>query len=261
MAKIHPTAIILGEYELAEDVEIGPFCLLIGKGKLGAGTKLIGQVTLGSESGFVEIGKHNTLYPGASLGGPPQDVGYKFEPTRLEIGDHNTFREFVTVNIATTKDKGVTQLGSHNYLMAYTHIGHDCQLGNHIVIANNTHLGGHTIIEDFVVIGGVCAFNQFTRVGTGAFIAGNSIANKDILPFSKAQGQYAVSRATNKIGLQRRGFSPSTIESIHRAIRIILMGSGTVEEAIERIQNEVDACPEVDYLIEFIRSSKRGIAK
>lgn len=258
---IHPTTIVQGDLELAEGAEVGPYCLIQGHVKIGKGTIVEGHVTLGSRKGVLEIGEYNQFCPGAVIGGAPQDLSYKGENTRLKIGNHNVFREFSTANIATSKGDKETTIGNHNYFMAYTHVGHDCKLGNHIVIANDSHLGGHTEIEDHVYIGGVCAFNQFTKVGKNAFVAGSSVVNKDILPFSRAQGNYAVCRATNKIGLQRRGYTAEEIENVHRALRIILMGSTTVEEGISRIQSECKMSEPIEYFIQFIRSSKRGIAK
>lgn len=259
--KIHPSSVIQGEVEIADDVEIGPYCLIQGKVKIGRGTFVEGHVTLGSRHGILEIGEYNKFSPGSVIGGPPQDVNYKSEPTSLKIGNHNTFREFATANIATAKGDKETTIGDHNFMMAYTHIGHDCKIANHVVIANDTHIGGHTSIEDNVTIGGVCAFNQYTKVGRNSFIAGSSVVNKDILPFSRAQGNYAVCRATNKVGLQRKGFSNEEVENIHRALRIILMGSDTIEEGIARIERECQMSDNMQYLIQFIRSSKRGIAK
>lgn len=259
--KVHPSTVIQGQVEMADDVEIGPYCLIQGQVRIGKGTIVEGHVTLGSRYGVLDIGENNSFAPGAVIGGPPQDITYKSEPTKLRIGQGNVFREFSTVNIATSKGDRETSIGNNNYFMAYTHVGHDCKIGNNVVIANDTHLGGHTIIEDNVVIGGVCAFNQFTRVGRNAFIAGSSVINKDILPFSRAQGNYAVSRATNKIGLQRKGFSQEEVDNIHRAIRIVLMGSDTVEEGLGRIQKECTPSPNIEYLVNFIRNSKRGIAK
>lgn len=259
--KIHPSSVIQGDVEIADGVEIGPYCLIQGKVKIGRGTFVEGHVTLGSRYGVLEIGENNHFAPGAVIGGPPQDVSYKSEATRLRIGNNNVFREFSTANIATSKGSQETVIGSHNYFMAYTHIGHDCVIGNHVVIANDSHLGGHTEVEDNVTIGGVCAFNQFTKVGKNSFIAGSSVVNKDILPFSRAQGNYAVCRATNKIGLQRKGFSAEEVENIHRALRIILMGSDTIEEGIQRIERECQQSENLSYLINFIRSSKRGIAR
>jgi UDP-N-acetylglucosamine acyltransferase len=261
MAKIHPSSVLSGDVVLDENVEIGPYCLIQGKVKIGKGTLIEGHVTIGYQFGEVEIGENNHFSPGAVIGGPPQDVGYKNERTRLKIGNNNKFREFSTANLATTKGDKETTIGDNNYLMAYTHVGHDCKIADHVVIANDTHLGGHTIIEDNVVIGGVCAFNQFTRVGKFSFIGGGSVVNKDILPFSKAHGDHAVCRATNKIGLQRNGFDKDEVENVHRAVRILIMGTETIDEAIERIHKECTLSPNVQYLIQFVRNSKRGIAR
>ena len=259
--KIHPTTIIQGDFFADDDVEIGPYCLIQGTVRLGKGTLVEGHVTLGSRYGQMTVGERNRFYPGAVIGGPPQDITYKNESTKLIIGDDNVFREFATANLATTKGDKETVIGNNNYMMAYTHIGHDCKIGNHVVIANDTHIGGHTVIEDHVNIGGVCAFNQNTIVGKGAFIAGSSVVNKDILPFSKAQGVYAVCRATNKIGLQRKGFSNEEVENIHRAMRFVIMSNDTIDEAIQKIQRECEMTENIEYFIRFIRSSKRGIAR
>lgn len=258
---IHPSTVVYGKLDLEEGAEVGPYCLIQGHVKIGKGTVVEGHVSLGSKGGVVEIGANNHFHPGAVIGGPPQDITYKGEETSLIIGDHNTFREFSTVNLATSKEDKKTIIGSHCYLMSYTHIGHDCRIGNNVIIANDSHLGGHCIIDDYVVIGGMCAFNQFTRVGQGSFIAGGSIVNKDILPFSKAHGNHAVIRATNKVGLARRGLPREEVENIHRAIRILIMGSDTQEEALARIDTECSNSENIEYLVNFIRQSKRGIAK
>ena len=261
MAKIHPSTVINGDLEAADDVEIGPYCLIQGKVKIGKGTFIEGHVTLGSRYGVLEIGENNHISPGAVIGGPPQDVTYKSEMTSLIIGNNNVIREFTTLNIATSKGDKKTEVGNNNYFMAYTHVGHDCKIGNNVIIANDSHLGGHTIVEDNVVIGGVCAFNQFTRIGRGAFIAGSSVVNKDIIPFCKAQGNYAFARATNKIGMARKGISKEEIQNIHKAIRILTMSVDTVEQCLERIQRECQMSPNLEYFIQFVKSSKRGIAR
>jgi UDP-N-acetylglucosamine acyltransferase len=260
-AIVHPTSVIGPDVVLADGVEVGPYCVLQGKMTVGRGTFIEAHVTLGSKYSVLEVGENNHFAPGAVIGGPPQDHTYKNEPTRLKIGNNNVFREFSTVNIATMKADKETTIGNNNYLMAYTHVGHDCKLGDNITIANNTHLGGHTMIDDNVTIGGVCAFNQFTRVGKFAFVAGSSIVIKDVLPFSRAQGNYAICRATNKIGLARKGFAKEDIDVIHRAMRIILLSADTIEEGIERIRRECTPSPHLDYFIEFMRTSKRGIAR
>lgn len=258
--KIHPTSIISKEAEIGPDVEIGPYCLIQGKVKIGKGTYIEGHATVGCRSSIIEIGDNNHISPGAVIGGPPQDISYKGEPTKLIIGNNNVFREFSTVNIATSKADGKTEVGNNCYFMAYTHVGHDCKIGNNVIMANDTHFGGHSVIEDNVVIGGVCAFNQFIRIGKNSFIAGSSVANKDILPFSRAQGNWALCRATNKVGLLRKGYSKQEVQNIHKALRILIMNLGTVDESIARIRVECEPSENIDYLIHFVKSSKRGIA-
>ncbi len=258
--KIHPSSVVSSDVVLDEDVEIGPYCNIQGQVKIGRGTFVEGHVTIGSRHGIVEIGKNNHIAPGAVIGGPPQDIGYKADPTKLVIGDNNVIREFATLNIATTKGGGVTTVGNNCYLMAYSHVGHDCTIGSNVIVANNTNFAGHCTVEDFVTIGGVCGFSQFTRIGKHAFVAGSSIANKDILPFSKAEGNWALVRATNKVGLLRKGFSKEEVTNIHRAIRIIIMGSSTLAEAFTRIEQECTPSENISYLVDFIKQSKRGIA-
>jgi UDP-N-acetylglucosamine acyltransferase len=258
---IHPSSIISKEAELDKDITIGPFCVVKGNVKIGKGTKIESHTMIGSDHGVVVIGENNQIFSGAMVGGPPQDLKYAGEPTRLEIGNNNVIREFATLNIGTATGGGTTKVGNNNLLMAYVHIAHDCQLGNDIAIANATHLAGHVSIEDNVRVGGVCAFNQFVRVGKFAYIAGDSAVNKDILPFSIAQGKYALVRATNKIGLERSGFSKGEVESIHRAIRILTMGSDTVEEALEEISKRCEPSKHIEYLVQFVKSSERGFAR
>lgn len=258
--KVHPSSVLSPNVVLEDDVEIGPYCNIQGHVKIGKGTFIEGHVTIGYRHGIVEIGKNNHISPGAVIGGPPQDISYKGEPTKLIIGDNNIIREFTTFNLATSKGDGITSIGSNCYFMAYSHVGHDCKIGNNVIVANNSHFGGHCEVEDNVVIGGVCAFNQFSKVGRNSFVAGSSIVNKDIIPFSRAQGNYAVVRATNKVGLLRKGFSKEEVANVHKAIRIIIMGSGTVEEALARIQSECTQSENVQALIHFVKSSKRGIA-
>ncbi|MES3038727.1 MAG: acyl-ACP--UDP-N-acetylglucosamine O-acyltransferase [Bdellovibrionota bacterium] len=259
-SKIHATSVISPDAVLGEDVEIGPYCHIQGRITIGRGTFIEGHSTVGSRNSVLTIGENNHISPGAVIGGAPQDISYKGESTELIIGNNNVFREFSTVNIATSKGDGKTQIGNNCYFMAYTHVGHDCKVGDNVIMANDTHLGGHCEIEDNVVIGGVCAFNQFTKVGKNSFIAGSSVVNKDILPFSRAHGNYAVVRATNKVGLARKGFGREEVQNIHKAIRIVIMGSDTVAEAIARIQSECTASANIEYLLNFIRASKRGIA-
>ncbi len=261
-ARIHPSSVISKYAELANDVEVGPFCNIIGRVKIDSGTKLISHVCIGSEFGIVEIGKKNTICAGAAVGGPPQDLKYKGEATKLIIGDDNHIRELATLNIGTPGGGGITQIGSHCLIMSYSHIAHDCHVGDHVVIANSSQLAGHVSLEDHVKVGGICAFNQFVRVGKYAMIAGDSAVNKDILPFTIAQGKYAIMRATNRIGLERAGFTKEDIESINRAVRIFTKGTGTIEECVSRIRAECPPCESLNYFIKAIEEpSDRGIAR
>ncbi len=258
--KIHPTSVVSPDIEIGPDVEIGPYCLIQGKGKIGKGTFVEGHVTLGYKHGEILIGENNHFSPGAVIGGPPQDISYKGEQTTLVVGNNNTFREFSTVNLPTSKGEKKTIIGNNCYIMAYAHVGHDCKLGNNVIMANNTGLAGHCEIEDNVVISAMCGLSQFTRVGRGAFIGGGSVINKDIPPFVRAEGHWAVVRATNKIGLIRRGSGREEVNNIHKAVRIMVMGTGTIDENIERIRTECQMSENLEHFIHFIKSSKKGIA-
>jgi UDP-N-acetylglucosamine acyltransferase len=260
---IHPTAIIDKRVELAEDVTVGPYSVLKGKVILGQGTKIESHAVIGSDHGVTVLGKNNHIFPGAMVGGPPQDLKFKGEETRLEVGDNNMIREFVTVNVGTVTGTGLTRIGSNNLLMAYVHIAHDCRIGNNIAIANTTNFAGHVTVEDNVRIGGLCVFNQFITIGKYSFIAGDSAVNKDIMPFTMAQGQgeYAVSRAANSIGLERAGFSKEEVDNIYKAVRIVTKGGRTIEEALADIEKECKPSENIQYLTAFIKRSERGIAR
>jgi UDP-N-acetylglucosamine acyltransferase len=258
---IHPSAVIEKGVELDTGVKVGPFAVLKGKVQVGAGSVIESHVVIGSDHGSVKLGKNNHLFSGAVVGGPPQDLKYKNEPTRLEIGDNNQIREFVTMNIGTATGTGVTRIGSDNLFMAYVHVAHDCQFGSHIAVANTSNFAGHVTVEDHVRIGGVCAFNQFVTVGKYAFIAGDSAVNKDVMPFTIAQGKYAVSRTPNLVLLERSGFAKDEIDNIYKAIRIVIKGGRTIEEALADIEKECQPSENIKYLTEFIKKSERGIAR
>lgn len=259
--KIHPTALVDKRVELDDDVEIGPFTVVKGKVWIGRGTRVESHAVIGSEHGEVKIGRNNQIFPGAMVGGPPQDLKFKGETTRLEIGDGNMIREFVTINVGTLTGGGLTRIGDNNLLMAYVHVAHDCHLGNNIAVANTTNFAGHVYVEDHARIGGVCAINQFCRIGKYAFIAGDSAVNKDIMPFTMAQGKYAVSRVPNEVGMERAGFSKSDIENIWRAVRIITKGGRTIDEALTDIAKDCEPSEHIQYLVDFIKNSERGIAR
>lgn len=261
LKNIHSSSVISKEAEIADDVVIGPFCIIRGRVKLGKGCRLDSHVSIGSEYGVVEIGERNVFCAGAVVGGPPQDLSYRNEPTKLVMGSDNTIREMVTINIGSPKaGYGTTRVGSHCLIMAYSHIAHDCTIGDHVVIANTTQLAGHVIFEDHVKMGGMCAVNQFCKIGKHAYIAGDSAINKDILPFTMAQGRYAVMRATNRIGMERSGYSKEDVESVNRAVRIITKGGDTVEASIARIRQECAPSETLEYFIDFASKSARGLA-
>lgn len=257
---IHPTAIISKEAQIASNVQIGPYCIIKGNVKIDEGTILDEHVVIGTEVGVVEIGKNNHIYAGAVLGGVPQDKKYKNEQTRLLIGDTNHIREFVTLSLGTPNGGGTTTVGNGNLIMSYAHLGHDCFLGDNNVIANSCQFAGHVHVESNVTVGGLCAINQFVKIGSYAFIAGFCPINKDILPYCIAQGNYAVARATNKIGLERAGFTEDAIDKINKAIRLISKGTENIEIRLEKVLAECGRSKEIDYIIEFARSSKRGLA-
>lgn len=258
---IHPTAIVSKNAEVASDAEVGPYCIVQGKTIIGPGCKLEPHSVVGNEFGVVTLGKNNRVHTGAVVGGPPQDLKYAGEPTRLEVGDNNVFREFVTVNTGTVGGGGLTKIGSNNLFMAYVHVAHDCMMGNSIVIANTTNFAGHVTVEDHVRIGGVCSFNQFITIGKYSYIAGDSAVNKDVIPFAMAQGKYAVARATNKIGMERAGYSKEDIESVNRAIRFLIMGNRTIDEALAEIDKNCNKSESIQHLVQFVKNSERGLAK
>lgn len=259
---VHPTSIIGPNVKLGKNVQIGPFCVIAGDVTIGDGSRLISHVVLGDERTQVIIGQNNQISSGAVVGGPPQDLTYKGEKTQLVIGDNNVIREYVTINVGTPKGGGVTRIGSNNLLMAYVHIAHDCQLGNHIVIANSCQLAGHVEMQDHAKISGACMFNQFVVLGKYCYIAGDSAVNKDVPPFCIAQGKYAVIRTANEIGMDRSGFDKAAVENIRRAVRILTKSKLTLEEALKRIDEECEKVPALVDFMNFIRSPerKRGLA-
>ena len=261
MSRIHSSSVISSEAKIADDVVIGPFCIIRGQVTLGRGSVLESHVSLGSEYGIVQIGERNVFSAGAVVGGAPQDLSYKNEPTKLVIGNDNVFREMVTVNCGSPKAGwGTTRIGNHCLIMAYSHVAHDCTIGNHVAIANTTQLAGSVVFEDHAKVCGICAFNQFVKVGTHAYIAGDSAVNKDILPFTIAQGKYAVMRASNRIGMERGGYSKEDVEAINRAVRIFTKGGGTVDESIARIREECEVSPVLEQFLSFALNSSRGLA-
>ncbi len=255
---IHPTAIISPDAVLAEGVEIGPYSIIGPDVHIGKKTIIGPHVVIETRT---DIGEECRISPFASLGGPPQDLKYRGEATRVVIGNHNTIREYVTINRATIADIGATIIGDHNLLMAYCHVAHNCKLGNHIVMANAANLAGHIHVEDFAIIGGLTGVHQFTRIGAHCIIGGASAVVKDIPPFVMASGNFAKLYGLNMIGLKRRGFSEETLQTLREAYRIVFRSSLLLSAAIRKVEQEVADIPEIRQFLDFIRKSDRGICR
>jgi UDP-N-acetylglucosamine acyltransferase len=257
---IHPTAIIENGAHLADDVEIGPYCVIGAKVKIGRGTKLLNHVSV---AGRTDIGENCIIHPFVSLGGDPQDKTYKGDDTACTIGNGNIIREYVTINRASTKQDWVTRVGNNNFIMAYSHIGHDCIVGSNVIMANGATLAGHVEVEDFVFISGPSAVHQFCRIGESAMISGLTGMPNDIIPFATAAGSTggrAKLFGLNIIGLKRRGFSIDDIAVIKSAYRILFRSPLLLEDALKKIEQELEG-DHVRHIVTFIRSSKRGICR
>ncbi len=251
-------AVISPRADIAVDVEIGPFTVIGADVVIGPGTWIGPHAVI---NGPTRIGSNNKIYQFASLGDAPQDKKYNGEPTRLEIGDRNVFRESVTVNRGTTHDKGVTSIGNDNLLMAYSHVAHDCRLGDQIVMANCATLGGHVQIGDYVTMGGLSAVHQHTKVGAHCFIAHNAAVTRDVPPYVMAVGRPAVPHSVNSVGLQRRGFTPAQILNIRRAYRLLYRSGLKLKVALEQLDKAAATQPEIGPFVEFIKLSSRSIVR
>jgi UDP-N-acetylglucosamine acyltransferase len=256
---VHPTAIIDPAAQVHSSCEIGPYSVIGPAVQLGECCHLISHVTL---HGPTKIGSHNRFYPFSSIGLAPQDLTYAGEPTRLEIGDYNQVREFVTINRGTVKGGGLTCLGSHNLIMAYSHVAHDCKIGDHVILANAATLGGHVIVEDWATVGALCPVHHFVRIGAYSFIGGGTTITRDVLPFSKtAAARDTHAYGLNAIGLERRGFSKERITKIHHAYKLLLASKMNTSQALDKLKSEPDRGEDVDMLIAFIEASERGVIK
>jgi UDP-N-acetylglucosamine acyltransferase len=230
--------------------------------EIGPGTVVESHARIGSRYGRVAIGSNNRIQHGAVLGGPPQDLGYEGGAyTSLTIGSHNRIGEFVSINVGTAKGGGVTRVGDHNFIMAYTHVGHDCRLADHIVIVNGAQFAGHVTIEHHALVSGLTGVTQFTRLGAYSFMAAGAFANKDIVPFAIAEGHWASPRAINRVGLKRAGFDAAERRNIETALRFVLDRALTIGEVTQRIAAECERSPQIEHLLGFIGSSERGIAR
>ena len=256
---VHPTAIIDPLAKIHPSCKIGPYCVIGPQVQLGEGCHLVSHVTMEGPS---KIGADNGFFPFSSIGLAPQDITYAGEPTQLEIGDHNQIREFVTINRGTVKGGGVTRVGNHNLIMAYTHVAHDCVVGDRVILANAATLGGHVTVEDWAVVGAMCPVHQYVRIGAHSYVGGGTTITKDVLPFSKtvaARDTHAY--GLNTLGLERRGFSKERIRKIHHAYKVLLASKLNTSQALKTLKGEADGGEDVEMLIRFIESSERGVIK
>ena len=254
--RIHPSAVVSGHAELADDVRVGPYAVIGDGVRIGAGTEIGAHCVI---KGRTTIGENNRFYPFASIGDDPQDKKYAGEETGLEIGSGNTVREFCTINRGTAQDEGVTWLGDNNWLMAYSHIAHDCRVGNEIIMANGATLGGHAHIGDYAMLSAFSAVHQFCRIGAHSFIGAYGGVGKDVPPYIVAFGQPPEPRGINSEGLRRRDFSMDQIRNLKEAYRILYRSDLRLEEAKVQISALAAAQPELAIMVEFLDKSERGI--
>jgi UDP-N-acetylglucosamine acyltransferase len=255
-ATIHPTSIVERGAELGESVDIGPFCVVGPKVKLGDGVRLVSHVTV---AGNTWIGARTIAYPGAALGHPPQDLKFKSEDTRLRIGADNVIREHVTMHLGTVTGRQETTVGDKGFFMACSHVGHDCIVGNGVVMGNNTPLGGLAVVEDFVILGGNAAIHQFGRVGKYAFIGGGAPVVGDVIPFGMVDNHGRL-HGLNLVGLKRRGFKRETINELRSAYRELFHGEGQFDDRFAAASNRYASTPEVMMIVDFINAGqKRGL--
>jgi UDP-N-acetylglucosamine acyltransferase len=256
---IHPLAVVDKDAVVPASCTIGPFCHVGAGVEMGENCELISHVSL---LGPTKLGCDNRIFPFAAIGTGPQDHSYNGEPTRLEIGDGNEIREYVTIHRGTVKGGGLTKVGSRCLIMAYSHIAHDCVIGDEVLLANAATLAGHVTVEDHAILGALSPVHQFVRIGQYAFIGGGTTVTQDVLPFSKTCAVRDVhAYGANTVGLQRAGFSPESVRSLHHAFRVLLAGKRNTTLAIERLRAEGEQSPEVEQLIAFIKSSERGVIK
>jgi UDP-N-acetylglucosamine acyltransferase len=253
---IHPTAIISPDSIIARGVKIGPYTVVGPEVEIGPETEIGPHTVI---EGRTRLGEKTKVFQFASIGASPQDLKYGGEPTRVDIGDRTTIREFVTVHRGTQGGGGITRVGKQCLLMAYCHVAHDCQVGDNVIMANGVTLGGHVEIEEEVIIGGLSAIHQFCRIGAYAFLGGMSGVNKDIPPYVKYWGQRDNLYGVNSIGLRRQGFSREVIEALKEVYRAVFQGNDTMREALDVVESRFGAIPEVKRFAEFVRSSKRGV--
>lgn len=256
---IHPTALIDPSAKVAASCSVGPYCIVGAEVQLGENCELISHVVI---HGPAKIGAHNRFFPFCTIGAEPQDISYKGEKTRLEMGDGNVIRECVTLNRGTAKGGGVTCIGNQTLIMAYSHVGHDSVIGDHAMLINGATLAGHVTVEPWAVVGALCPVHQFVRIGAHAYIGGGTTITQDVLPFSKCVEPRDVrAYGLNSVGLERRGFSKERIGRIQHAFRVLTNSRLNTTQALEKLKSEGDQGDDVRMLISFIETSERGVIK
>ncbi|MGA2987312.1 MAG: acyl-ACP--UDP-N-acetylglucosamine O-acyltransferase [Terriglobia bacterium] len=256
---VHPTAIIHPHAQVASSVTIGPYSLIGENVELGDSTEVMSHVVI---DGRTRIGKNNRIFPFTSIGLAPQDLKYRGEPTTVEIGDDNSIREFVTIHRGTSEGEGITRIGSHNLIMAYVHIAHDCKLGDYVIMANGASLAGHVGIQDHATVGAFTMIHQFCRVGAYSFLGSATLVNQDILPYSKTSAPRPVEvYGANRLGLERRGLTKEDVKELEAAFRLLTRSKLNTSQALEAIAAKGFQSAHVKALVEFIRTSERGVAK
>jgi len=256
---IHPTAFVDPAAKVPASCSVGPYCIVSAEVELGENCELISHVVI---SGPAKIGDNNRFFPFCTIGGEPQDISYKGEKTRLEMGDNNVVRECVTLNRGTIKGGGVTRIGSHTLIMAYSHVGHDSVIGDHAMLVNGATLAGHVTVEEWAVVGALCPVHQFVRIGAHSYIGGGTTITQDVLPFSKCvQPRDVKVFGTNAVGLERRGFSKERVKRIQHAFRVLVNSRLNTTQALEKLKAEGDQGEDVAMLIRFVEQSERGVIK
>ncbi len=256
---IHPTAIVASSAVVPNSCSVGPYSTIGPNVVLGEDCELVSHVVL---DGHLTIGARNRIFPFASVGVAPQDLKYKNEPTRAEIGEDTVIRESVTISRGTVGGGGTTRVGVHCLIMAYVHIGHDSQIGDHCILANAATLAGHVVVEDYATVGALCPVHQFCRIGKYSFVGGGTTITQDVLPFSLTSAKRETHAfGLNKIGLERRGFTREQLKSLQHAYRLLLAAKLNTSQAIERLKSEGLAGDEVAYLVQFVEQSQRGVLK
>ncbi|MEQ1583987.1 MAG: acyl-ACP--UDP-N-acetylglucosamine O-acyltransferase [Candidatus Nitrotoga sp.] len=258
MVMFHPTAIIHPNAKLADNVEVGAYSIIGEYVEIGENTHVGSHVVIG---GHTCIGQHNRIFQFCSLGEIPQDKKYAGEPTRLEIGDNNTIREFCTFNIGTSQDAGVTRVGNDNWIMAYVHLAHDCQIGSHTIFANNATLAGHVRIDDYAILGGFSMVHQFCQIGMHAITGMGAVLSQDVPPYITAAGNPTAPHGINSVGLKRRGFSNAAVMAIKRAYKTLYKSGLTLEQAKVVIEDQAAEYPDLNALVDFLGRSQRGVIR